>query len=210
MTLAAARDVLVTHASPGQYVEVRADQETGFFVLSSEPGAPAWQLVMRAGGGASDVLLAAAAGKALEVTSALGAGFPMTEARGHPLIVVLGGSGIAAGPSLVRQRVLEGDAVRTRVFVGARTREEFGMRPVVEAWCHAGVEVLLCLSNDDGAFEGFPSAQGYVQDVLRARAGNLDLTGGYIFAVGADSMVDALRRVAPALGLEPQRVRTNH
>src|SRR4029077_1756994 len=118
MTLATARDITQTHESPGQYVEVRADDQTGFFVLSSEPGAGAWQLVMRAGGGASDVLLSAAAGRDLEVTRALGEGFPMIEARSRPLLIVLGGSGVAAGPSLVRRRVLEGDALCTRVLVG--------------------------------------------------------------------------------------------
>lgn len=210
MTLAAAPEVTETHAWPGQYVEVRADGQTGYFVLSNEPGAPAWQLVMRAGGGASDVLLAAVAGKALEVTNALGEGFPMNDARGHPLVIVLGGSGIAAGPSLVRRRVSDGDASRTRVLVGVRTREELGMQSDVEAWNDAGVNVLFCLSDDDRTVEGVECARGYVQDVLRTRAGALELRGGFIFAVGAVSMVNALRRIAPELGLEPQRVRTNH
>ena len=210
MTLATALDVTQTHASPGQYIEVRADDQTGYFVLSSEPGSPSWDVVMRAGGGASDVLLASAAGRTLEVTSALGEGFPMSDARGRPLIIVLGGSGIAAGPSLVRRRVLEGDASRTRVLVGVRTRDEFGMRRDIQAWGEAGVTVLVCFSNDDRVIEGVECAKGYVQDVLHARAASLDLDGGFIFAVGADSMVGALRRVAPAVGLQVQRVLTNY
>lgn len=209
MVLEAGRDVLETHASPGQYIEARADNETGFFVLSNEPGSGALELIMRAGGGVSDVLLAANLGKALEVTSALGEGFQMNGARGHPLVIALGGSGIAAGPSLVRRRILDGDVHRTWVLVGIRTREEFGMRPDIEAWSRAGVTVLVCLSRDDRTIEGVACSKGYVQDVLRARS-DFDLRGGFIFAVGAHSLVDELRRVAPELGLEPHRVRTNH
>jgi NAD(P)H-flavin reductase len=210
MTLEAGFEVLRTHASPGQYVEARADDETGYFVLSNEPGSAVLELVMRAGGGVSDVLLAADVGKSLQVTTALGEGFQMNDARGRPLVLALGGSGIAAGPSLVRRRINDGDVQRTRVLVGVRTREEFGMRPDVEAWNRAGVNVLVCLSRDDQTIEGIPCAKGYVQDVLRSRAEALDLRGGFIFAVGADSLVDDLRRIAPELGLEPQRVRTNH
>jgi NAD(P)H-flavin reductase len=210
IALAAGPETTKTHISPGQYVEVRIDEQTAFFVLSSPPGAPAWELVMRAGGGASDVLLAAATGKSLEVTSALGEGFRMVETRGHPLVIVLGGSGIAAGPSLVRRRVTDGDAPRTNVLVGVRTREEFGMRGDVEVWSQAGVNVLVCLSHDDRTIEGVGCAKGYVQDVLRARAEALELPRAFIFAVGADSMVDALRRLASELGVEPDRVQTNH
>jgi anaerobic sulfite reductase subunit B len=210
MTIEAGFDVLRTHASPGQYIEARADNETGYFVLSNEPGGAVLQLIMRPGGGVSDVLLGADVGKSLEVTSALGEGFQMNDARGRPLVIALGGSGIAAGPSLLRMRINDGDVPRTRVLIGVRTREEFGMRPDIEAWIRAGVNVLVCLSRDERAIEGIPCAKGYVQDVLRSRPNALDLHGGFIFAVGADSLIDDLRRIAPELGLEPQRVRTNH
>ena len=134
----------------------------------------------------------------------------MNDAGSRPLVIALGSTGIAAGPSLVLTRINDGDVRRTRVLVGVRTREEFGMRPDIEGWNRAGVNVLVCLSRDDRTIEGISCAKGYVQDVLRARANALDLRGGFIFAVGADSLVDELRRIAPELGLEPQRVRTNH
>jgi NAD(P)H-flavin reductase len=72
------------------------------------------------------------------------------------------------------------------------------------------VNVLVCLSNDDSTIDGITSAKGYVQDVLRARCADLELSGRYVFAVGANSMVDALRRVAPEVGIDPRRVLTNH
>src|ERR1700687_2455492 len=64
--------VAATYTSPGQYTEVRVSGESGYFVLASEPGAAVWHLIMRRGGGASDVLLAIAPGAAVEITDAIG------------------------------------------------------------------------------------------------------------------------------------------
>jgi NAD(P)H-flavin reductase len=209
-------DTAMTYTSPGQYVEVRAEQQSGFFVLSNEPGGAAWELVMRSGSGASDVLLNLAPGASFEVTGAIGAGFPMVQAHGHPLIVALGGTGIAAGRPIVRRRVAEGDAARTQVFVGVRARNELPMRGELEGWMREGVEVLVCLSKPDGSIEGVRHAHGYVQDVLRSRAGAQAhvpsplLLGGHIFAVGPASMVEALRALAPELGIALEDVHTNH
>jgi NAD(P)H-flavin reductase len=202
--------VAETYTSPGQYVEVRADHQTGFFVLANEPGADKWDFVMRAGGGASDVLMTALPGARIDVTSALGGGFPLEEARGDSLIIALSGTGIAAGPPIVGRRIREGDASRTSVLVGVRTHGELPMRPHLEAWRRAGVDVLVCLSNDDGRVEGIPYANGYVQDVLRARVLGGRVIPGRIFAVGLRSMVDALKILAPELGIASERVHTNH
>jgi NAD(P)H-flavin reductase len=210
ITVHAAHDIVATYTSPGQYVEALIEEETGFFVLASEPGANGWEFVMRPGGGASDVLLAARLGASFEVTLAIGDGFPMAEAHGHPLIVALGGSGIAAGRPIVRRRVTQGDAKRTQVLVGIRTRGELPTRDDLEAWMRAGVDVLVCLSKDDGPIEGIRYARGYVQDVLRACGAALPPAGGRIFAVGMASMVEALKGLAPALGIAQSHVYTNH
>jgi hypothetical protein len=51
-----------------------------------------------------------------------------------------------------------------------------------------------------------------VQDVLRDRAAQPGhaRSGALIFAVGVRSMVDALRALAPSLGIRPEDVITNH
>ena len=210
MTVAAERNIVATFTSPGQYIDVRVEDQTGFFVLANEPGAPEWELVLRAGGGASDVLLILGLGAPLEVTGAIGAGFPMRKAERHPLIVALGGTGVAAGRPIVARRISEGDASRTKVLVGIRTRAELPMRGELEAWLRSGVDVLVCLSQDDGSIEGIPYAHGYVQDVLR-KSGAIPLPGECrLFAVGTGSMVDGLRRFALESGIAPDRVHTNH
>jgi NAD(P)H-flavin reductase len=218
VAVATPRAIVTTHTSPGQYVEVRTESQAGFFVLASDPGAPVWELVMRAGGGAADILLSKPPGAELELTPALGAGFPMEVARGRPLVVALGGTGVAAGRPILRRRIADGDAERTAVFVGIRTRGELPMRATLDDWTAAGVDLAVCLSQDPGSLEGIAHAHGYIQDVLRSAAAshgwsrrlpNL-ASNGHIFAVGMASMVEALKAIAPELGITAERVHTNH
>ncbi|HZU84262.1 MAG TPA: FAD-dependent oxidoreductase [Polyangiaceae bacterium] len=209
MTLDVALEVARTYTAPGQYIEVRADDQTGLFVLADVPGAPAWELIMRLGGGASDVLLAAPVNASLRVSEAIGPGFPMQDASGQPLIVALAGTGIAAGRPIVRRRVIDGDAARTVVYVGIRTARELPVRGELFEWMRGGVDVIVCLSQRDGAVPEIPSAPGRVQDVLRAR-GVASPSITRVFAVGPPSMVDALKDLASEWGIAPERVYTNY
>jgi NAD(P)H-flavin reductase len=215
VTLEPSPAVVPSYVSPGQYIEVRADEATGYFVLAGAPGGRPWELIMRAGGGVSDVLLAAPLGKAVEVTAAIGDGFPMDAVAGRPLVLALSGTGIAAARPLVRHRLAGGDAVRTLVFLGVRTQSELPLAGDRQAWDEAGVSVVLCLSQPAGREEaaGGRFVRGYVQDVLRARAEARSLgsfAGAPVFAVGVASMVEALRALAPTLGIPGDRVHTNH
>jgi NAD(P)H-flavin reductase len=210
--------LLASYGHAGQYVEMRVQGETGFFVVSNEPGSPAWELVMRAGGGASDVVLAIPVGSPLELTGALGHGFPLEVAAGHPLLVALNGTGVAAAPPIVRRRVRDGDAAITRVFVGVRARDEVPLELELRAWRQSGVDVVVCLSQPTpgpsgevgGQPPGVTFVPGYVQDVIRDRVAPGSLADGRLFAVGSSSMVDALRAHAPGLGLDEGRIHTNY
>jgi CDP-4-dehydro-6-deoxyglucose reductase len=210
LTLELEPGVAATYVAPGQYVEVRAGGETGYFVLANEPGAPVWEMILRAGGGASDVLLAMATGGPVEVTRAIGAGFPMPQARGRHVLVALSGTGVAAARPLVRRRIADGDAARTRLLVGVRTRAELPLERDLEAWAAAGVRVLICLSQAEDGLDDPPFVRGYVQDVLRLRPESRPPAGAHIFAVGVASMVDALRELAPGMGIPRDHVHTNH
>lgn len=208
-----------TYVRPGQYVEMRIGGEEGFFVVSSEPGSTPWELVMRSGGGASDVVLACEIGAELELSGALGHGFALDAARAAPLAVVLGGTGVAAGPPVVRRRIRDGDAVRTTAFVGVRHVLELPLEEELRSWVRAGVEVVVCSAQREedplpadvsGAGAALRFARGYVQDILPDRLVPGWLSGGRVFAVGSGPMVDALRAVAPSVGLESAHVETNY
>ncbi len=204
--------VAAGYVSPGQYVEVRAGGETGYFVLANEPGSTTWDLIMRHGGGASDVLLAVAPGADVEVTAPIGEGFPMESARGRPLVVVLGGTGVAAARPVVRRRMADGDATRTEVLIGVRTMSEVSLTQDLDAWSESGVGVTVCLSQENQRGDSPRYAPGYVQDVLRwlAARNRRPVRGALLFAVGTDSMVEALRDLAPSLGIRREDVLTNH
>jgi hypothetical protein len=111
----------------------------------------------------------------------------MVDVRGRELLVALGGTGIAAGPPVVRRRIREGDARLTRVWVGART-EALPLSGEVEAWRAAGVEVTV--------------ANGFVDEAMRPHIAAAPEAP--VFAVGAEALVTALRSLAPG------RVHTNH
>lgn len=210
LTVETGSDVLGTYTSPGQYVEVRARGETGYFVLANDPGARAWELILRAGGGASDVLLAMGVGGGIEVSAAIGAGFPMDEARGRPVVIALSGTGIAAARPLVHRRIADGDAARTQLLVGVRARGELPIEGQLDGWAAETLRVVVCLSQSDGAPEDARFRRGYVQDVLRQHADLRPPPGARVFAVGLASMIDGLRELAPALGIAPEHVYTNH
>ncbi len=210
--LATGAEVSHEYTSPGQYIEVRAGTDTGFFVLANEPGRKSWELIMRSGGGASDVLLAAPIGTRVEVTSPIGRGFPMESARGRQLVLVLGGTGLAAGRPLVHGRLSTGDARRTVLLVGARTAREVALMQDLTAWAEAGVGVTICLSQD--APDPLPRLHesGHVHGVLRTMAARSPATiaDALLFAVGPESMIDALRGVAPDVGIRREDVLTNY
>ena len=210
VTLEPEPGIAPSYTSPGQYVEVRAQGETGYFALAGFPGELPWELVMRSGGGVSDVLLPAPLGRDVEVTAAIGDGFPMDAARGRLLVVALSGTGVSAGRPLVRHRIAEGDAACTQVWLGVRTYAELPLAADIEAWRAAGVPVVVCLSQPGEAPAGELFARGYVQDVMAARIAPGSLADARVFAVGVASMVDAVRALAPRLGLPPEHVHTNH
>jgi NAD(P)H-flavin reductase len=158
------------------------------------------------------VVLAMPAGSAIELTEAIGDGFPMEAVRRRPLIVALVGTGVAAGPPVVRRRIREGDAGLTRVVVGVRTRSELPMEDELAEWSRAGIDITVAFSQiepgemaSDDRF-----VRGRAQDALRARFTPRAPDDAAVFVVGASSMIDAVREVVVELGVPPHRVHTNH
>jgi NAD(P)H-flavin reductase len=96
------------------------------------------------------------------------------------------------------------------VWLGVRTHAELPLAADIAAWRAAGVPVVVCLSQPGDAPVGELFSRGYVQDVMAARIAPGSLAHARLFAVGVGSMVEALRALAPRLGLAVERVHTNH
>ncbi len=200
--------IAATFEHPGQYVLLRAGEKSSYYVLANDVGDERWELLVRPGGAVATGVLAAPLGDSLEVSAALGSGFPMEEARGRELLIVVTGSGIAAARPVVRARLRERETCPTEVLVGVRTRTEVPLTAELAEWSRAGTRVTVCLSREsvDPELEGY--AAGYVQDVARATPS--PSPGRMIFAAGVNGMVQAIRSLARELGALESDVRTNY
>jgi NAD(P)H-flavin reductase len=190
---------LATYTRPGQYVWVEPERgEGGYFVLSGDPGAGPWELVIRGGGDAADWLLAAPPGAPVGVTAALGHGFDLTAARGRPAAVCVTAGAIAFARCIVRARIASGDAEHTHVFLGVAAPGAVPLAEELAAFRSAGVRITACLAT------GAPSAPweeaGTVQDALARRVAQ-GVRPVRIFMAGNPAMMDGLRALATAEGL---------
>jgi NAD(P)H-flavin reductase len=212
-------ELSATHTRHGQYIEIRHDGTTrsdseestiasatrGFFAIASAPGERTWDVLVKDGGSMSDRLRDLPLGAPVIVSEATGEGFPVERAHGHPLIVAVTGSGIAAVLSTIGARIDDGDALRTFILYGVRDRSEIAIPSELEAMRSAGIDVAICLSREHSDEPGF--FKGYVQDVVHERG--WQLATGMIFAAGNEAMIDGMRRAAPGLGLRRDDVRVN-
>jgi NAD(P)H-flavin reductase len=208
-----------THTRHGQYIEIRHDVDDGdvneertipsatrgYFAIASAPGERTWDVLVKDGGAMGDRLRDLPLGSPVTVSEATGEGFPVERAHGHPLVIAVTGSGIAAVVSTIGARIEDGDANRTYVLYGVRDRSEIALPSELEAMRSAGIDVAICLSREHINEPGF--FKGYVQDVVHDRGWNLER--GMIFAAGNDAMIEGMRNAARALGLRRDDVRVN-
>ncbi len=114
---------------------------------------------------------------------------------------------IAAARAVIGRRIEDGDARKTRLVVGARTRSSVPLEDELEAMRSAGINVRIVLSRETGAG---PHDQGYVQHILEREWPSLrGRDGPWVFVAGSDAMVEDVKRAARALGALPDRVVSN-
>lgn len=188
-----------TYTRAGQYVWVEpAGVPGGYFVLAGDPRGQPWELVIRGGGDAADWLLAAAPGTAVGVTAALGDGFDLPAAHGQAAAICVTAGAIAFARSIVRARIVDGDASRTELFLGVAEPGVVPLAEEVAAWRAAGVRAAVCLA--EGAPSGPGEELGNAQDVLARR-----IAAGWrptrVFMAGHPAMLEGLRALAAAEAL---------
>jgi NAD(P)H-flavin reductase len=204
VTLAPSPAYARAYCVPGQYVEVvtRGPESRGFFVFAGPAGAPSWELLVRDTGGASEALSNAAVGTTFEVSPPIGTGFPVESARGLALVLVVVGTALAAVRPILTERIARGDARATHVYIGVRSAGDVPLASELDAWAHAGVHLILCLSRpdlDDAAV--VPAARraiGWAQGVLAADIEARRVRTELVFAAGPPAMLDELRALARA------------
>jgi NAD(P)H-flavin reductase len=190
------------YTAAGQYTEVKVERGNGYFVLAGDLGAKRWELLVRNAGDAADALASLPIGSVVEASAPLGLGFPIDRARGKPLVIAAAGSALAVARPVLRQRIVEGDAARTWVFLGVRTPREVPLAEEIEKWCEAGAVVVLCVSRGDPKRDPhrIPKAHrraGWVQDAFAQSLPDLP-RGTLVVAAGPDTMLAAMREIAVA------------
>jgi len=191
-----------SYVRPGQYAYFTLIGEAGYFVLGGRELRSPWEILLRRGGAAADLLMKAPVGTNVAATKALGAGFPVGNARGEEAIVVVTAGAMAAARAVIGRRVEDGDAARTRLVIGARTLDTVPLEDELDTMRSAGVRVRIVLSAKDAPLE---YDRGYVQHVLER-----DWTEHpWVFVAGAPEMVSGVRDAARALGAAAERVVSN-
>jgi NAD(P)H-flavin reductase len=191
-----------SHVRPGQYAYFTLIGEAGYFVLGNREQRSPWEIFLRRGGAAADLLIAAPVGVEVAATKALGAGYPVESARGEDTLVVVTAGAIAAARAVVHRRIEDGDGPKTRLVIGARTLDAIPIEDELDVMRSAGVRVRIVLSGA-GVPEHYD--RGYVQHVLER-----DWTDrSWVFVAGANDMVAGVRAAAVALGSPPDRVVSN-
>lgn len=202
MTLAPPASHSSAYQSPGQYIQVRTDSGSGYFVLAGECHAPSWEILVRNNGEASTDLIGAPEGTVVGATTPLGNGFPIARARGRALLIAVVGSALAVARPLFRDRIAHREAPLTSVYIGVRSSKEIPLVDEVAGWAHAGARLVLCLSraaeDDPAILPEALRAQGYVQSVIAADLASNRLGGDMVFAAGPAGMLEAMRGLSTA------------
>lgn len=189
-----------SYVRPGQYANFTVGGESGYFVLGSREERTPWEILLRRGGGVADALHDARIGLDVDATTALGAGYPVDDARGEDVAVVVTAGAMAAARATVGRRIEDGDAARTRLLIGARTRGTLPLQDEIEAMREAGVTTDLVFSREDASRD-----IRYVEHVLERGF----QSGGWVFVAGSDAMIADVRAAALALGANASRVVSN-
>lgn len=191
---------------PGQYVQVRVDGgQPAFLAIASAPGLAPLEFLIKPSPAAT-ALLALSPGADVEVTMAMGKGYPVEAHRGQDVLLFAAGSGISAIRSLIgylsKHRA---DYAGVTLFFGARTRAHVPYDREVDAWQAAGIQVVRVLSQPAEDHPGF--ARGYVQEAVKSHPVQPGRT--VAFVCGMSGMVDGVSAELARLGVPTERVFQN-
>ncbi|MDB5221266.1 MAG: Heterodisulfide reductase, cytochrome reductase subunit [Myxococcaceae bacterium] len=199
-------EVARRYTTPGQYVEVKAESGNGYFVLASNVGERPWELLVKNAGGAADALATQPIGTSFTVVGPLGQGFSAERMQSRHVVVAVVGGALGVARSVIGQRIADGAATATHLFLGIRSPTDLPIPDEIAGWAARGIEVVLCLSRSelDHHPEVMPGARrvaGYVQHALaRALESGAVPHGTLVIAAGPDAMLADMRSLAAKAG----------
>lgn len=221
MTIAVPTETTQEYTVPGQYVQIRLNEETKplFLAIASPPNAEnaAFEFLIKKTEG-NEWLTSAVPGAALQVSQVLGGGFPIQEnIEGFKydfptqnILLFAAGSGIAPIRAAIESGQLgvaeSGSGGRTaRLYYGVRTEEDLCFADKFSQWETSGVEVVPVLSQPG---EGWAGRTGYVQNCLEEDGVPIPRNSGALLC-GMKGMAESVTELLTKAGVFEGRVLTN-
>ncbi|HEY6397544.1 MAG TPA: ferredoxin reductase [Solirubrobacteraceae bacterium] len=198
----------------GQHVDVRLTAEDGYqaersYSIASAPDGSRIELTVEslADGEVSPYLTEALQpGDQIELRGPVGGYFVWEPAKGGPVLLVGGGSGVVPLMAMARHRAASGSDVDMRLLVSSRGWDNVIYRDELGRLSGSGLGVVHALTRTQP-----PDWAGYARRVdagMLAEIGPSPVECPLIYVCGPTPFVEAVAQALVQLGHEPQRVRT--
>jgi sulfhydrogenase subunit gamma (sulfur reductase) len=193
---------------PGQVAMLGVNhEEPAYFAFASAPEDRELEILVKRTAGASAMIFDLKEGAQLDLLGLAGHGFDLDRHRGHDLVLVAMGTGVAPLRSALRHVLnRKPDFGQLVVLYGARTPDAFCYRDETEGWEDAGVELRQVISRPDGHDWSGPT--GYVQSLLDHVLPGLKSPVALV--CGSREMIAQTRDRLQQMGFAPEAILTNY
>ncbi|MER7172139.1 FAD/NAD(P)-binding protein [Streptomyces mesophilus] len=189
---------------PGQFAMVHSFGRGEIPVSVSDIGTSGrLSHTIRSVGAVSDGLCEAESGQVLGLRGPFGTGWQLPKARGHDLVIVAGGIGLAPLSPLIRAAVAEPETYgHVSVLIGTRTPADLIAKQEIPRWPTAYTGVTVDRGDDDWHGE-----MGLVTHLLDRASFEPDRTTAFV--CGPEPMIRATARDLVERGVPAGRVRVS-
>ena len=223
VTVSIPEDTAGAFAIPGQYVQVRAGEESKplFLAIASAPDAetPSFEFLIKKTEGNTWISERDEMAENIEISQVLGSGFDFAEGLDsittfdfpcQNVLLFAAGSGIAPIASAIESGLLktqgvEGGSRTARLYYGERTETDLCYVDRFPAWEQAGVEVVPVLSQPSESWGG---RTGYVQNALEEDGVPIPRNTGALLC-GMKGMTEAVTDTLTKAGVFDGRILQN-
>jgi NAD(P)H-flavin reductase len=221
MTVAVPPETAIEYTIPGQYVQIRLNEETKplFLAIASPPSTEnaSFEFLIKKTDG-NEWMTNAVPGTNLQISQVLGGGFPIAEHIDgfkydfptQNVLLFAAGSGIAPLRAAIESGQLgvaaSGSGGRTaRLYYGVRTEEDLCFVDKFAEWEASGVQVVPVLSQPG---DGWAGRTGYVQTCLEEDGVPIPRNSGALLC-GMKGMAESVTDILTKAGVFEGRVLTN-